>query len=147
MDLIYDPEIDDPHRTALDFEHCVNCVWVSRERAAWGSPASVEKDLGRLDSVLSTLLLFELDHPWCASLRNVPRTRYPVPISEACAPCVSCVSRLPPCLFTGTETMRRNEFRTWRARGPCCVNGGGVVHVRGSREHSQPPREVGARVS
>ena len=62
-------------------------------------------------------------------------------------PRVPMVSRLPPCLFTGTETMRRNEFRTWRARGPCCVNGGGVVHVRGSREHSQPPREVGARVS
>jgi hypothetical protein len=49
MDLIDDPKIDDPHRTALDFEHRVNCVRVSRERAAWGSPSSVEKDLGRLD--------------------------------------------------------------------------------------------------
>ena len=49
MDLIDDPEIDDPHRTALDSEHSVNRVRVSGERAAWGSLSLVEKDLGRLD--------------------------------------------------------------------------------------------------
>jgi hypothetical protein len=71
MGLIDDLGLDDP----------LACVRRSTsgqlKPAAWGSPSSVEKDLGRLDELLFMLFLFKFDQPrraWTSSMWNYVET-------------------------------------------------------------------------